>query len=63
MDKSTLKKLSKSQLSNLLLKQNIEIKMSLQKNDNIILPPPELRDDYKPIPKPRKSVKQMVKEY
>ena len=31
--------------------------------DNIILPPPEFRDDYKPTPFPRKSVKQMVQDY
>ena len=85
MDKSTLLKKTKSQLINLLLKQNMEIKKLLQKNmkpqpknddnikprrpiptprksvkqmvqdyeDNIILPPLEFRDDYKPIPKPR----------
>ena len=85
MDKRTLLKQTKSQLINLLLKQNIEIKKLLLKNmkqqpknddnvkprrpiptprrsvkqmvqeyeDNIILPPLEFRDDYKPIPKPR----------
>ena len=41
--------------------------------DNIILPPPEFRDDYKPVPKPRTikrpvptpriNVKQMVQAY
>ena len=70
MDKITLKKQSKSKLINLLLKQNLEIKKLLQKNmklqpksDNIILPPLEFRDDYKPVPTPRKSVKQMVQDY
>ena len=70
MDKNTLKKQSKSQLINLLLQQNAEIKLLLQqnmklqpKNDNIILPPLELRDDYKPVPSPRKNVKQMVQDY
>ena len=56
MDKASLKKLSKSELINLLLKQH--------KPKNIIV------DDTKPVPKPRrpvpasrKSVKDMVKEY
>ena len=85
MNNSDLKNLTKSQLINLLLKQNAEIKLLLQQNvkqqpkndnnieprrpiptprksvkqmvqdyeDNIILPPLEFRDDYKPIPKPR----------
>ena len=85
MDKRTLSQQTKSQLINLLLKQNLEIKKLLLKNmklqpknddnikprrpiptprksvkqmvhdyeDNIILPPLEFRDDYKPIPKPR----------
>jgi len=79
MKKTTLLKKNKSQLINLLLKQNMEIKKLLQsKNDdnikprrpiptpqksvkqmvqdyedNIILPPPEFRDDYKPVPLPR----------
>ena len=70
MNKRDLSKLSKSQLISLLLKQDLEIKKfqsknvkQQPKNDSIILPPPEFRDDYKPIPKPRKSVKQIVKEY
>ena len=33
------------------------------KNDKIIPPPLEFKDDHKPIPAPRKSVKQMVQEY
>ena len=80
MEKQALEKLTKSQLINLLLKQNIEMKKLLLKQkpapinifkkpiptprksvkqmvqdyeENIILPPPEFRDDYKPIPKPR----------
>ena len=85
MSNSDLSKLTKSQLINLLLKQNAEIKLLLQQNvkqqpknddnvkprrpiptprksvkqmvqdyeNNIILPPLEFRDDYKPIPKPR----------
>ena len=70
MNRSDLSKLTKSQLINLLLKQDSEIKKcqlkhtkQQPKNDNIILPPPEFRDDYRPIPLPRKSVKQMVQEY
>ena len=78
MDKASLEKLSKSELINLLLKQhkpkNIIVDdtkpvparkrpvpaprksvkdMVQQYEDNIIIPPPELRDDYKPIPAPR----------
>ena len=70
MNRSDLSKLTKSQLINLLLKQDSEIKKcqlkhtkQQPKNDNIILPPPEFQDDYKPVPAPRKSVKQMVQEY
>ena len=70
MNKRDLSKLTKSQLINLLLKKDLEIKKfqsknvkQQPKNDNIILPPPEFMDDYKPIPKPRKSVKQMVQDY
>jgi len=58
MDKKNLKKLSKSKLIKLLLKQE-------KKKPEIIIV-----DDYKPaptqrrpIPTPRKSVKQMVKQY
>ena len=76
MDKASLKKLSKSELINLLLKQhkpkNIIVDdtkpaqkrpiptprksvkdMVQQYEDNIIIPPPEFRDDNKPIPLPR----------
>ena len=80
MDKASLKKLSKSELINLLLKQhkpkNIIVDdtkpvptprtykpvpaprksvkdMVQQYEDNIIIPPPEFRNDYKPIPAPR----------
>ena len=48
MDKASLKKLSKSELINLLLKQ--------QKSKIIV-------DDTKPVPTPRKSVKSMVQQY
>ena len=81
MDKAGLEKLSKSELINLLLKQEKKPKiivvddtkpvlkprrpipaprtyksvkdMVQQYEDNIIIPPPEFRDDYKPIPAPR----------
>ena len=70
MDKKDLEKLSKSDLIKLLLKQQTpktvparkrpiptprkSVKdMVQQYEDNIILPPPEFRDDYKPIPLPR----------
>ena len=56
MDKKNLKKLNKSELINLLLKQ--------QKPKIIIVddtkPSPKPR---RPVPTPRKSVKDMVKEY
>ena len=67
MNKTSLEKLSKSQLIELLLQQNVKPQprkpiptpcksvkqMVLDYEDNIILPPLEFRDDYKPIPKPR----------
>ena len=69
MDKASLKKLSKSQLIKLLLKQENKPvptkrrpiptpcksvkQMIKQYEDNIILPPAEFRDNYKPIPTPR----------
>ena len=90
MNKRELKNLSKSKPIRLLLKQSLEVEKLSSKieklssinvkqmvqdyEDNIILPPPEFRDGYKPLPKPRtkkqvptpfprKSVKQMVQEY
>ena len=70
MNKSDLNKLSKSQLIQMLLKQDLEMKklksinptpaprksvkqMVQEYEDNIIQPPLEFRDDYKPTPKPR----------
>ena len=70
MDKASLKKLSKSKLIKLLLKQEnkkpVQTKrrpiptprksvkeMVKQYENNIIQPPAEFRDDYKPIPAPR----------
>ena len=69
MNKASLKKLSKSQLIKLLMKQNNNTPI-LQKRpvptprksvkemvkryeENIILPPMQFRDDYKPVPTPR----------
>ena len=69
MDRASLKKLSKSELIKLLLKQeNKQVpakrrpiptprksvkEMVTQYEDNIIQPPAEFRDNYKPIPAPR----------
>ena len=66
MNKKNLKKLSKSELIKLLLKQDKPVKrrpvptprksvkqMVKQYEENIILPPPEFRDNYKPVPAPR----------
>ena len=67
MNKRSLSELTKSQLINLLLKQNAEIKKFLLKNmkpqptnDHKPVPDPRTK---KPVPLPRKSVKQMVQEY
>ena len=59
MNKGDLKNLTKTQLINLILKQNNEIKVSQQQNAK---PIPKPRTT-KPIPVPRKSVKQMVQDY
>ena len=76
MNKKNLKKLSKSQLIELLLKR--DQKQMVDEYEGLIIPPPEqFRNTYKPIPPPRtgkwesvkpklvprKSVKQMIKEY
>ena len=76
MKENTLSKLSKSQLINLLINQSTKIEKlsskikklssiinSKNNYENITEPPIEFRDDYKPIPAPRKSVKQMVQNY
>ena len=57
MDKASLKKLSKSELINLLLKQEKKPKIIIVDDTK---PSPKLR---RPVPTPRKSVKDMVKEY
>ena len=82
MNKRDLKKLTKKQLIKLLLKQQAQkprnsIKQMVNEHEDIIQPPEQFRDTYKPIPPPRtgkwesvkpkpvprKSVKQMVNEY
>ena len=86
MNKRDLKKLTKAQLIRLLLKQeknrqaqkpSNSVKQMVNEYEDVIQPPEQLRDAYKPIPPlrngkwknvkpkpvPRKSVKQMVKEY
>ena len=82
MNKRDLKKLTKAQLIRLLLKQQAQkpsnsVKQMVNEHEDIIQPPEQFRDTYKPTPPlitgkwesvkpkpvPRKSVKQMVKEY
>ena len=82
MNKRDLKKLTKKQLIKLLLKQQAQkprnsVKQMVNEHEDIIQPPEQFRDTYKPIPPPRtgkwesvkpkpvsrKSVKQMVNEY
>ena len=58
MNKRDLKKLTKKQLIKLLLKQQAQkpsssIKQMVNKHEDIIQPPEQFRDGYKPIPKPR----------
>ena len=77
MNKRDLKKLTKKQLIKLLLKQQAQKPRNSIKHEDIIQPPEQFRDTYKPIPPPRtgkwesvkpkpvprNGVKQMVKEY
>ena len=80
MNKRDLKKLTKAQLIKLLLKQQAQkprnsVKQMVNEHEDIIQPPEQFIDTYKPIPPPRtrkwesvkpvprNSVKQMVKEY
>ena len=58
MNKKDLKKLSKSQLINLLLKQSVMKPKIIVVDDTKPVPTPR-----RPIPTPRKSVKQVAKEY
>ena len=82
MNKRDLKKLTKAQLIKLLLKRQAQkprnsVKQMVNEHEDIIQPPEQFRDTYKPLPPPRtgkwesvkpkpvprNSVKQMVKEY
>ena len=80
MNKRDLKKLTKAQLIKLLLKQQAQkprnsVKQMVNEHEDIIQPPEQFRETYKPFPPPRtgkwksvkpvprNSVKQMVKEY
>ena len=58
MNNSDLKKLSKSELIKLLLKQNARKPIKIEIMDDKPVPKPR-----RPVPTPRKSVKDMVKEY
>ena len=62
MNKSDLKKLSKSQLIKLLLKEERKPKIIVV-DDTKPVPAPRTYKPRRPIPTPRKSVKQMAKEY
>ena len=62
MDKKSLKKLTKSQLINLLLQRENEPKVAIVA-DTKPVPKPKRYEPRQPVPTPRKSVKQMVKDY
>ena len=58
MNKRDLKKLTKGQLIKLLLKQQAQkprnsVKEMVNEHEDIIQPPEQFRDTYKPIPPPR----------
>ena len=58
MNKRDLKKLTKAQLINLLLKQQAQkprnnVKQMVNEHEDIIQPLEQFRDTYKPIPPPR----------
>ena len=63
MNKKDLKKLSKSQLINLLLKQSVMKPKIIMADDTKPVPAPRTYKPRPPVPTPRKSVKQMTKEY
>ena len=63
MDKASLKKLSKSELIKLLLKQEKKKPKIIVVDDTKPVPAPRTYKPRRPIPTPCKSVKQMVKEY
>ena len=60
MDKANLEKLSKTELIALLLKQEKKKPKIILVDDTKPVPAPRT---YKPVPTPRKSVKDMVKQY
>ena len=62
MDKASLKKLSKSELIKLLLKLEKKPKIIVV-DDTKPVPTQRTYKSRRPIPTPRKSVKQMAKEY
>ena len=62
MNKRDLKKLSKSELIKLLLKQEKKLKIIVV-DDTKPVPAPRTYKPRPPVPTPRKSVKQMAKEY
>ena len=62
MNKASLKKLSKSELIKLLLKKEKKPKIIVV-DDTKPVPAPRTYKSRRPIPTPRKSVKQMAKEY
>ena len=63
MNKRDLKKLSKSQLIEMLLKRSVKKPEIIVVDDTKPVPAPRTYKSRPPIPTPRKSVKQMVKEY
>ena len=63
MDKKSLKKLSKSQLIRLLVKQEKNKPKVVIVDDTKSVPKPKHYKPRPPVPTPRKSVKQMVKDY
>ena len=62
MNKASLKKLSKSELIKLLLKKEKKPKIIVV-DDTKPVPAPRTYKSRRPVPTPRKSVKQMAKEY
>ena len=63
MNKASLKKLSKSELIKLLLKLEKKKPKIIVVDDTKPVPAPRTYKPRRPIPTPRKSVKQMAKEY
>ena len=63
MNKASLKKLSKSELIKLLLKQEKKKPKIIVVDDTKPVPASRTYKPRPPVPTPRKSVKQMAKEY